>query len=58
MVSTACPALPRTCQGLLPHQPLRGTVELLDELARQQACCLDLHPLSDAKLHQAQLEDQ
>ena len=43
-------------QALLPEQPLRLAVELLDHLAREQAGRLDLHPAADAEAHQAELE--
>jgi hypothetical protein len=52
------PTHARTCERLLPKQALRGAVELLDELAGQQPRGLDLHPLADAKPHEAQLEAQ
>lgn len=46
-----------TCQRLLPQQALRLAVELLVQLAGQQAGALDLLPPSDAMHHQAQPQD-
>ena len=46
-----------TCQGLLAQEALRLPVQLLDELAGQQAGVQDLHPAPDAILHQGQPQD-
>ena len=45
----------RTCKRLLPKQPLRLPVELLDELARKNARVHDLHPAPDAELAERKL---
>jgi hypothetical protein len=45
------------CEGLLPQQTLRLPVELLDELAWQEARLDDLDPAPHAILCQAELQD-
>ena len=45
-----------TCKGLLAKEPLGLTVQLLDELARQQASLKNLDPSAYAKLHETKLQ--